>query len=239
MNSLNRHNRSYSRRIEDTHDLSGAWIISFTDLTALLLTFFLLLFAMSHPKEGVWEGFTQNVQNNFNSQYGKPINRGNQDTISIDRINFSQALDLDYLRSIMESLLEQQEVLSSITISERPDALVLTVPEALLFSPEQADIKEEGRKILYAMAPALRRIKNRLEIAGSAKDAISSPTFASAWELSLAQAGAVSGVLQAAGYDRPVVIRSEALASGAKSGLHIIIMEDDGKRVTLFDIGAP
>jgi chemotaxis protein MotB len=87
--------RRYGRRAGDAQG-SSAWLVSFTDVMALMLTFFVLLFAMSHPKEEEWDEFTDTVQENFNRFNGQVLNRGQQDAINIEKVNWSKALDLNY-----------------------------------------------------------------------------------------------------------------------------------------------
>ncbi len=246
--------RQQGRRLGETRDLSGAWLISFTDLMALMVTFFVLLFAMTHPREQEWQGFSETMQTNFNRFYGDGLGRGPEDTISIDRIDYNQALDLSYLKALMESLLAEQPALASIILSEQPDSLVLSLPGDALFEPGRAEVKGEGDKMVYALAMTLRRLKNRIEIVGNAPPiTATNPAFASNWELSLARAAAVSGAIQTVGYDRPIRIRGAgagkyqvadpslpaAERDAAGSRVDIVIMEDDGKQVTLFEIDAP
>lgn len=210
---------------------SNMWLTTFTDTIALLLTFFVLTFAMSHPKQDVWDDFSNKVQDNFNRFYGAPLNRGAQDTITIDSVDLSRALDLTYLTSLMEAQLAEQPALAPVTMQARSHSLVLSLPPGSLFEEGQSDISAEGRKILYALAPILRRLANRVEIVGHAGADEQTPGQA------LIRATAASSALQLVGYERKVTVRGAA-AQG-QVGLDIVIMEDDGKQVTLFDVGMP
>lgn len=247
--------RRYRRRMGDAQQKgSAAWLVSFTDVMALMLTFFVLLFAMSNPKEEDWEDLTDAVQNNFNKYYGQVFNRGHQDTINIEKVNFSQALDLNYLRALIISLVEREPSLSVVKLINQPGNLIISLPENLLFDPGQAKIKDEASRALFTLANILSRIQNRVEVVGHTDPRpISTQDFPSNWELSMSRAAQVAAVLENVGYSQSVIVRGQA--SGRYQDLEgalpedkrlnlsrrvdILIMEDDGKRVKLFDIGLP
>jgi len=247
--------RRLNRRMGDQAGNSNSmWLISFTDIMALMLTFFVLLFAMSNPKQKEWEEFTKNVQENFNRFYGQTLNRGAEDAVNIAKINFSQALDLNYLKALVMNLVETEASLKVVRVIDNGDSLIISLPQDLLFEVGQATVKPQANKALFTLAETLGRIKNRVEIVGHTDPRpVSGSSFPSNWELSLARAAHVAAVLENVGYDRPMAIRG--YASGRYEDLpesvsatdrldlsrrvDIIIMEDDGRRTKLFDIGLP
>lgn len=243
--------RRYGRRMGDNQDGNSIWLVSFADVMALMLTFFVLLFAMSNPKEKDWEEFTDTVQENFNKFYGRPLNRGTQDAINIEKINFSKALNLNYLRVIIEDLIEKEPSLKVVKLINQRGSLIISLPQNMLFETGQANIKPEASKALFTIAGSLARIKNRVEIVGHTDPRpITSGRFESNWHLSLARAVNVAAVLENVGYERPVVVRGQAAGRYAdipanlgeverldlSRRVDIVIMEDDGKRLKLFDI---
>lgn len=245
--------RRYGRRLEDVQG-SSTWLVSFTDVMALMLTFFVLLFAMSNPKKEDWEKLTQNIYESFNQFEGKEDNRGAEDAINISKINFSQALDLDYLKAIMRKLIEQSAALKVVRIMDNGDSLIISLPQDILFDSGSAELKTEGNQALFTLSNTLRRIKNRVEVVGHTDPRpISSGAFPSNWELSLARAASVGAALQNAGYNKSVTIRGQASGRfddmpdtisvnerlDLSRRVDIVIMEDDGRKVKLFDIGLP
>ncbi len=247
--------RRFRRRMGDeTGRGKSMWLISFTDIMALMLTFFVLLFAMSNPKQKEWEEFTHNVQESFNRFYGRPLNRGAEDAVNIAKINFSQALDLRYLKALILNLIEQEKSLNVLRVIDNGSSLIVSLPQDLLFEAGQAQVRPQGNKALFTLAGTLRRIKNRIEIVGHTDPRpVTVDTFPSNWELSLARAANVAAVLENVGYGRAVTIRGQA--SGRYDDLpesiseserldlsrrvDIVIMEDDGRRMKFFDIGLP
>ena len=246
--------RRFNRRMGDGENSQSMWLISFTDVMALMLTFFVLLFAMSNPKQEDWAKLTENIQQNFNRFYGQDLNRGQEDSINISKINFSQALDLKYLKALIDNLIQQEPSLRVARIINNGDSLIISLPQDLLFVSGQAEVKSEANKALFTIAGSLRRIKNRVEIVGHTDPRpVSSSQFPSNWELSLARAAHVAAVLENVGYDKPITIRGQASGRfedmsptipmserlDISRRVDIVVMEDDGKRQKLFDIGLP
>ena len=246
--------RRYGKRMGDDGGGSASWMVTFTDVMGLMLTFFVMLYAMSNPKVEEWENFTDTLQKNFNKFYGMAANRGFQESINIDKVDYSRALDLNYLRALIGALIEREGSLQSVALINQSGSLIMSLPQDLLFEAGSADVKPEGSKALYAIAEMLSRIKNRVEVVGHTDPRpIASAEFSSNWDLSSARAARVAAVLQDVGYTEPVTIRGmaagryadlpEGLSEEEKLSISrrvdIVIMEDDGKRVKLFDIGLP
>lgn len=244
----------YGRRRGDQDGVASLWLITFTDVMALMLTFFVLLFAMSNPKQEEWESLSETMQNKFNRFYGKALNRGNEDAVNVERVDYNQALPLSYLRSLIEALIEKEPSLGVITIMEQRSGLIISLPQDLLFESGQAEVRESARRALYTLAGTLSRIKNRVEIIGHTDPRpASSEAFASNWELSLARAANVAAVFENVGYDKPVVIRGQAAGRyndipasipenrrlDLSRRVDVVVMEDDGDTPKLLDIIVP
>lgn len=247
--------RRFNRRRGDRgRGTASTWLLSFTDVMALMLMFFVLLFSMSNPDPAEWEKLAYTAKENFNRFQGRPLNRGAQDAINIERVNFSRALDLNYLKAIIANMIEQEPNLSKITMMLDGGGLIISLPQDLLFDSEQASVKEQGNRALFTLAGTLSRIKNRIEVVGHTDPRpISSAEFPSNWELSLTRAANVAAVLENVGYSRPITVRGHAaaryydlpptLSNSEKFDLSrrvdIVVMEDDGKGLQLFDLGLP
>ncbi|HPF78313.1 MAG TPA: flagellar motor protein MotB [Alphaproteobacteria bacterium] len=247
--------RRFGRRMGDFGAGSQSmWLVSFTDVMALMLTFFVLMFAMSNPKKEEWEDFTQNIQQNFNRFQGQEFNRGKEDAVNIEKINFSQALDLNYLKALINNLLQEEPSLKVARLIDNGDSLIISLPHDLLFDPGQAVVKSEANKALFTIAGTLDRIKNRVEVVGHTDPRpINGSDFPSNWELSLARAANVAAVLENVGYEKQIAIRGQASGRfddipetvpvserlDLSRRVDIVVMEDDGRKTKLFDIGLP
>ncbi len=248
--------RRFNRRMGDNggEGSSSMWLISFTDVMALMLTFFVLLFAMSNPKQEEWQDFTQQIQENFNRFEGAPDNRGAEDAINIEKINFSKALNLSYLRILIENLIEKEPALRNAKIIEADKSLIISLPQNILFEAGSANVKSEANRAIYTLATTLKRIKNRIEIVGHTDPRpMVDGTNNSNWKLSLARAANVGAVLNNVGYERAITVRGQASGRfddipdtvpererlDLSRRVDVVVMEDDGRSAKLFDIGLP
>jgi chemotaxis protein MotB len=217
--------------IKENEQSNNVWLISFTDVMALMLTFFVLLFSMTEPEKQDWSAVTAAVQSEFNRFYGAPQFAGAEDDINLNRINYNRALDVGYVSALMRSLQQESRFLEGVTMTPQQGRLVISLPRELLFEPASATVGEEGTRALYTLGGALSKIKNQIEIVGHADPrAIDSNTgFASNWELSLARAANVAGVLESVGYQKDVIIRGSS--SGRYDDLSMIA--DQERRLDL------
>ena len=225
------------------------WLITFTDVMALMLTFFVLLYSMSVPEEDKWTQLSVGFGYNLNTATGKNYNAGFQDAIDIDKIDKSQALDLAYLKVLITKFLKSREI-GNVVVFQNGKRLVVSLPSGLLFKSGRADIGLEGKKLLFALGGALSRVKNRIEIVGHTDpDPIKGGKglYRTNWELSLARSASVAVVLKEVGYTRPMIIRGSASARydelsediskekryALSRRVDIVLMNDDGFRPPL------
>ncbi len=202
------------------------WLITFTDVIALMLTFFVLLYAMSSPKEEEWNQLTEALSSKFQEYEGKPYNSGSQDVISIDRIQSAEGQNLTYLKNLIANLLQTRKIKNVILI-EQDNRLIVSLPSELLFEAGRAEVGIEGKKVLFALSGILTRIKNNVGVIGHADPrAISGQdnTYRTNWELSLGRSAAVAGILKEVGYSRSLMV--QGLASGRYDELPDTIPED-------------
>ncbi len=204
---------NYGRRIGDSRNNPAIWVISFTDIMALMLTFFVLLYSMSSPETEVWEEMKSGINSQFRRFRGADLNRGPQDTIDISKINFNRALDLDYLQALIGRHIENEATLKGVDLRSVSGGLLVSFPQELVFEEGRAEMSEKGSDAVYAIALTLSKIRNRIEIIGHT-DPFSSPpantSETSRWELSLARASVIAGALRRVGYDRPIMARGLA-----------------------------
>ena len=244
--------RRYHNRRAGDRGGNSLWLLSFTDVMALMLTFFVLLFSMSHPQKEKWEKFKEEVHENFNKFKGRPLNHGTEDNINIEKVNFSKALSLRYLEAVIGNVMEEEPSLRRIKMIPADKSLIISLPQNLLFDIGEAQVQEKGTRALYILAGTLSRVKNRIEVVGHTDPRpVTGGDFESNWELSLARAANVAAVLENVGYRRSVTIRGHASARyydlpnsmseqerlDLSRRVDIVIMEDDGTRLQLFDLG--
>ena len=218
---------------------------------ALMLTFFVLLYAMSKPDVEKWSEMTSAIDRNFNKYYAPEFNEGAIDAINIDRIDNSRALDLRYLASVVQKSLSKTEQSEKVLIFVQQDSLVVSMPNDLFFEVGQAEVLGEGKKVLFELARVLQGIKNAVEIVGHADPrpvGEKNQEFTSNWDLSLVRAQSVAGVLENVGYTKPLVTRGMSSARFSdlpkdmdiekrldlSRRVDIVILKDKGKASSFF-----
>ncbi len=223
------------------------WLITFTDIMALMLTFFVLLYSMSTPDENKWEELTTTINQGFSKFYSKQTFEGAQQEINIDKLDFSRALALPYLKTLIEDVKAQDERLGDVVLILQHDRLIISIPDAVLFESGKADMRLTGKRAVYAVGNLLTRIRNRIEVIGHTDPRpISSQEgeFASNWELSLVRAANVAAVLENVGYERHVTVRglssaryydlpedmSEEDRLSLSRRVDIVVLKDDGSQ---------
>lgn len=220
-----------------------AWLLTFSDIMALMLTFFVLLYSMSTPELEKWEDFTEALTVGFSKFKSPKAFQGQQQEINIERLDFKNALNLDYLESLIHDSIIKDDALADVKLFNQGDRLILSLPVDLLFQTGKTDVNTEGRRALFDLGAPLSRIRNRIEVIGHADpQPITGGAFASNWELSLARAVEVSAILYEVGYTRDILVRGMSSArfdelprslsrterADFARRVDIVIMRDDG-----------
>jgi chemotaxis protein MotB len=240
------------KKIEDDKQLSCLWLITITDIMALMLTFFVLLYSMSSPDEQQWADMSSALNKNVSKQYAPPTESGPQDTINIDKVYFEKAQDLRYLKVVIQEALAKDPVTNNIEILSQPGRMIISMPQDLLFESGRAEVNTKGQQALFVIGGALSRIKNAIEIVGHTDPRAleTNQNFRTNWDLSLARALNVAGILDNVGYGKPVTVRGMSSARYDDLGANIpedrrldlsrrvdiVILKDKGKVRAFFDI---
>lgn len=218
-----------SRRLGDQPQSNYGWLTTFTDVMGLMLTFFVLLFAMSEPENKEYDKITSALRAEMGRVYGEQSNPGTSENVDLARVNYNRALDVRYLEELIRNTIESHDDLKAIEIIPQAGSIVLSLPQDTLFAPGKAEVKEEGRKILYTLGGALSRVRNSIEIDGHSgvlpREGAQDMRFANNWELSLARAAQVASILENVGYQQNI-----AIAGYAGGRYHDLQQQDDASR---------
>jgi len=94
---------------EDEIKSTPMWLLTFSDVTALMLTFFVLLYSMATPDADKWEEIADTFNAGLERFNVEQFEAGAQDTIAIEKLELKRALPLDYLRFVISEVAEQNE----------------------------------------------------------------------------------------------------------------------------------
>lgn len=219
------------------------WMTSFTDVMGLMLTFFVMMFAMAEPEVQSWSDIRSALNSELNKFPDAPPDPGPVENTRPSRAAYDRALDLRYLDTLMENIIGADQNLTGARLVTADGALLVSFPQGALFAPDGITVSPAGRSALSALAERLGRVRNRIEIVAYV-DSLGDP--AAGWALSLARAAQVAAQLRSSGYERPVDIKGRAAAPGGLSPsqgggqVNIVIKNHGGQsRELLFDLEQP
>lgn len=194
-----------AQEAEEDDRRSKAWLITFSDLVSLMLTFFVLLFSMSSVKVDEWENVIDSLSRTLDPDRivdPQPTSA----TRNIATAFRKRAINLDYLSSVLKETVDNVDLLEDAQLMRLEDRLVLALPGDLLFEPGQAVITERAQEVMFSLGGVLRNIGNQVGVNGHTDPTpLSGGTYASNWELSTARAAAVANSLKSAGYEDEIV----------------------------------
>jgi len=181
------------------------WLITFTDLVSLLLTFFVMLFAMSNVKVDQWDQIIDTLTRTLNPAPEEEVVRQSVE-FNIGSIFRKRAIDLDYLEGVLTETIEAEPLLQSVEIFRLEDRLIIALPGDLLFQPGEAEIAEAARESVFVLGGVFRNIGNALQVNGHTDPIPPDPSrgFDTNWELSMARATAVANAFRRVGYEDAV-----------------------------------
>lgn len=180
------------------------WLVTFADLVALLIAFFVMMFATQKVDTGKWEALVEAFSRRLNPAQIVVIARPSDDA-NAERLSPQRAIDLDYLEAVVRDKTRLEPELAGLSLFRGEDRLVLALPAELLFDIGSANIVPAARPVLFSLAGVLGTIGNHIDVVGHADPSSASRSrFGSNWQLSISRAVAVANELRRAGYHRPL-----------------------------------
>jgi chemotaxis protein MotB len=169
------------------------WMYTFADLVSLLLTFFVMLFAMSSLQD---------------DRFREVANSQPSASVDMPSVLIPRAVDLDYLRRIIGAKLAQlpaPEKINDLELVHANGRVTLSLPADTLFAPGSAALLPAGRRSLILLGESLSVFANRITVEGHTDPVrIETDRYPSNWELSIDRAATVARVLRQSGYTRTI-----------------------------------
>jgi chemotaxis protein MotB len=178
----------------------NAWMITFSDLLTLMLTFFVLILSMSSMDD-------MKLKEAFGALQGAVgvMELGKGADVSPDTlVNFKgiQAATRGDLMRLFEELKRAMNVKNNeifrkfikirdaqIEVKSDVRGAVLALPDMVLFPPGQATLHEKGKELLGDIGLILRRSTNLVSVGGHTDDRPpASDRYPTGWDLSMARA---------------------------------------------------
>lgn len=191
--------------------------MTFGDVTALMLTFFIMLFATTETPSEKWAAISGSMETmfRFDESGYSAIPNSNQAVATVD---LEPSLSIAYLEKVFRDNLKSDAVLKNATIRLLDDRLVISLPTSVLFAEGSAALEDGARDAIFRFVGVFRNIGNQIEIRGHAEpsdarddalnpeaESVADKTVAnklgqSTWRLSLARAVGVAKVFRDSGY---------------------------------------
>lgn len=181
-------------------DSAGAWMVTFTDLVALLLTFFVMIFAMSHVKTVDWASLTESLRRHLNSVAGQTVASPSL-RLDVPSPERTPGADLDYLAELLAGHLGETDTLADARLRRAEDRLFLSLPADLLFDGGDFALTPRAADAVFQLGGVLRNMPNALAVVGHADPRPPGGAYPSNWELSLLRAQSVAAALRAGGVE--------------------------------------
>lgn len=191
------------------------WLVSFCDLISLMLCFFVLMYAMREPDmdkltammgggKGTYAGASETPQGEAG---------GDQAAESINRVEYGEALNLDYLQGVLKNALDQARLAGDVQIVNGRDHLKLVVDDPF---GRGAALNADGVRIAKGLAERLNFLSNRITVVAHGGD----------WNDVVAQATAFGETMRDGGYRKNFTVIGEIRRGPA---IEIRVEADDGQ----------
>lgn len=182
------------------------WLLTFSDLVLLLLTFFILLYAMSDIDMGRYGALARSTGVS-NSDPLLAETQAPTSDFTIPQRELRPAEDLGYLKAVVTQALRKDARFGAVATRFTDEYLVISLPGSLLFEPGSAVVGDEANAAVFDLAGLLSVLENAIAVMGHVGPAelVDAP-FLSDWELSLARAVRISQSLRESGYIGPMTV---------------------------------
>lgn len=187
----------YSRRNTDRKTPeTGAWLLTYSDMVTLLLTFFVLLFTFSSLDVTKFQVVLYSLQDALGLlEAGTTLKIDYEPTSMPGERNKEwevEQLRLEELLVTLKTIVEEQELGDQILISLEERGLVVRFLDNVLFDLGSAELKEDALEVLGSIVEILQELPNHIRAEGHTDNLpINTFRYPSNWELSSARATSV------------------------------------------------
>jgi chemotaxis protein MotB len=192
---------------------SSAWIITFTDLAALMLTFFVLQFSMSKVDEAKWQNLLDSFQLRLTTLQ-QDVAPSPMVLLDIVRPSLVPGRDLNYLSSVLEEQLRREGLDKVVDLRHRPDHLRLSLP-VTVFAGLKGSNADGRPETLRAIAGLLVSLENDIEVIGYVQSQ-GRRRNRPLWTKALVKAVAAAKELAGAGFTRRIAVSGRAAPQGVE-----------------------
>ena len=191
---------------DSSSPVTGTWFVTFTDVVCLMLTFFVMLYAMPTIPGARWESVTAALSQQPAAS-SAPVTNAPTAQYNIATIFRKRAINLEYLQAVLRDQMAADDRLKTAQFHLLDDRLVISLPGDLLFAPSSAEVDAKAQGALFALGGVLGNLTNPIAVVGhSDPSPPSGSNYTSNWELTVGRAAAIANLLKQSGYTRAVTV---------------------------------
>lgn len=191
------------------------WMVTYSDMVTLLLTFFVLLLSMANMDQVKFSQAAGSLKGAFGVFGGK-----DRKEISPPALVEIAPVHDDLVQRLYTRIMTQMNRLRldpTIELVKDRGAVILRVNDSILFAPGTAQLKEEALPVLAKVAGLIRPLPLQLRVEGHTDDIPFNRPDMNNWDLSVARSVAVLKYFQSA--DLFPLDRMSAVGYGAEHPL--------------------
>ncbi len=169
-------------------EVQEEWLLTFGDMMALLLTFFVLLFAISSPDPGKFDKAIKSIQDAIGSAaISKEI---------LDLSGKQAEASFELLGGEVKEIIKEGNLQDAVEVDVNEKGLVLNIVGGALFESGSAKVQKGIKPLLLEVALMVKKLPYKIIVEGHTDNVKArGGTYPSNWELSAARAAAVVRVM--------------------------------------------
>ncbi len=144
---------------------SYVWLVTFGDLVLLLLTFFVMLFAMSDIDLGRYGALSRSTGQAVVAPNLAPTQAPTLD-FAIPQRDLRPGEDLGFLKAVITNALSNDPRFGQVATRLTEEYLVISLPSSLLFEPRSATTTDQAEVALFDLAGQLSALDNAIAVTG-------------------------------------------------------------------------
>ncbi len=184
------------------------WLLQFTDLMSLLLTFMVMLYAMADPAPEHWLSSQKvGVQDRVEHIAITGGDLAPQTQAAGYKNDHQMASSLAYIEALFRQHQKHSPVLEQTAFIRDQDKIILRLSSDLVFAVNSATLSPDGKKALKVIGRVMAPYANAVEVHGhSDPRPIRGGAFRSNWDLSLIRAETTAKELRLSGFTRQISV---------------------------------
>lgn len=199
---------------------SSGWLLTLSDCMLLLLTFFVMLFAMSSVRNERWRDFSHSLASTL-----RPLTVIDPRALprpAAEPMPLAGKRDVDYLAGLLSGMLDREPALAGYGLARGEDGLAIR-PTSILWQEAAGNaaaapaIGKLGRAALALLVDRLRLVDNTVVVR------VRASSDAGAWNRAMARGLALADALAEAGLGREAPVLATFAGGGEDEGVALLV----------------